>query len=195
MKECCLLTDWYLPNANPDMNNYAIKNEYAEIWKDLLEFDKISDDVLVLRDYHAGNLMWLPDRSGVRRVGLLDFQDAIMGSPVYDVVSLLEDARRDVGKEVAGACIKRYLNIRRDIDKEDFFTAFTLLTVQRNCKIAGIFTRLAVRDGKTGYLHNLPRVFQYLKKGLEHPLLKDLQKWFNRYLPQETVIPSHHRHI
>lgn len=190
LKECTKLTDWYLPNVNPNANTNVVIEEYIKIWEDLLKFNKVSEDVVVLRDYHADNLMWLPMRNGVMNVGLLDFQDAVIGSPVYDIVSLLEDARRDVSKKTVDACISHYLNTRKSIDKKAFEVAYAILAAQRNCKIVGIFARLAIRDNKPKYLHYLPRVWKHIGKGLEHPSLKPLKKWFDEFLPDEMRKPE-----
>jgi aminoglycoside/choline kinase family phosphotransferase len=190
MKECMLLTDWYLPNTNPNANTNIAVDEYLSIWNDLLNLNKVSEDVVVLRDYHADNLMWLPERSGVQNVGLLDFQDAVIGSPIYDIVSLLEDARRDVSKQTVQHCINHYLNVRKSIDREAFNSVYAILAAQRNCKIVGIFARLAVRDNKERYLNYLPRVWKHLEKGIQHPTLKPLNEWFEKVLPQEIRKPS-----
>jgi aminoglycoside/choline kinase family phosphotransferase len=190
LKECTKLTDWYLPNVNPNANTNVVVEEYIRIWEELLKFDKVSDDVVVLRDYHADNLMWLPMRNGVRNVGLLDFQDAVVGSPVYDIISLLEDARRDVSKQTVDACISHYLATRKSIDKKNFEVAYAILAAQRNCKIVGIFARLAIRDNKPRYLNYLPRVWKHIEKGLTHPALKPLQKWFDEVLPEHLRKPE-----
>jgi len=190
MKECMLLTDWYLPNTNPNANTNIVVEEYINIWNNLLNFNKVSEDVVVLRDYHADNLMWLPERNGVMNVGLLDFQDAVIGSPVYDIVSLLEDARRDVSEETVEACINHYLSARKSIDKKTFEAVYAILAAQRNCKIVGIFARLAIRDDKTRYLNYLPRVWNHLEKGLSHPVLQPLKEWLQAVLPKELRKPS-----
>lgn len=183
MRECKLLTHWYLPNLGQTADIASAFIEYEQIWQQLLQFNKISDDVVVLRDYHADNLMWLPERCGVENVGLLDFQDAVIGSPVYDIVSLLEDARRDVSRSVVEQCKKHYLNNRKSIDKKDFDAAYAILAAQRNCKIIGIFARLALRDSKPKYLDYLPRVWGHLESGLWHPALIPLRNWLDKNIP------------
>lgn len=190
MKEVMLLPDWYLPHTNPEENTNTVVEEYIAIWDNLLNFTKVSDDVVVLRDYHADNLMWLPERLGVTNVGLLDFQDAVIGSPVYDIVSLLEDARRDVSEQTVKHCINHYLNTRKSIDKDTFESVYAILAAQRNCKIVGIFARLAVRDNKPRYLNYLPRVWKHLEKGIQHPVLESLNKWFEKVLPVDIRKPS-----
>src|SRR5439155_20119268 len=128
-------------------------------------------DTLVLRDYHVDNLMLLPDRCGVQGCGLLDFQDAVCGPPSYDLVSLLEDARRGVPAALRRAMTKRYLAAFPEIDRPAFHCSAAILAAQRNCKILGIFTRLWRRDGKPGYLVHLPRVWRLLEQDLAHPAL------------------------
>ncbi|MDA0780633.1 MAG: phosphotransferase [Rickettsiales bacterium] len=190
MKEVMLLPDWYLPHTNPEENTNTVVEEYIAIWDKLLSFTKVSDDVVVLRDYHADNLMWLPERLGVNNVGLLDFQDAVIGSPVYDIVSLLEDARRDVSEQTVEHCTNHYLTNRKSIDKHTFESVYSILAAQRNCKIVGIFARLAVRDNKPRYLNYLPRVWKHLEKGIKHPVLEPLNKWFESVLPADIRKPS-----
>ena len=186
--ESRLLTEWYLPNIKIDthMNKAVDKavDEYVSIWDELLTFNKISDDVIVLRDFHADNLMWLPDRAGPQNVGLLDFQDAVIGSCVYDIISLLEDARRDVSKDTVNACIEYYLDASKSIDKQNFMKIYAILAAQRNCKIIGIFARLALRDGKVRYLNYLPRVWRHLENGLNNLALERLKIWFDNYIPK-----------
>ncbi|MDB2414703.1 phosphotransferase [Rickettsiales bacterium] len=185
LNECELLTKWYCPNILGGKIDDSAKDEYLSIWKDLCKKAHIGDDVVVLRDYHADNLMWLPERLGAKNVGILDFQDAVIGSPVYDIVSLLEDARRDVDSETVYAVIDHYLSLRKSIKKDDFMAAYAILAAQRNCKIIGIFARLAVRDGKERYLDYLPRVWGHLERGIEHPVLLPFKDWLNKYIPKE----------
>lgn len=140
---------------------------------------------LTLRDYHAENLIWLPQRQGLARLGLLDFQDAVCGHPAYDLVSLLEDARRDTTAELRLAMTERYRE-RSGLggdDWEDFLYACSTLGAQRNLKIIGIFARLCTRDGKGQYLALLPRVWQHLMNDLSHPDLAPLAKWVKQHVP------------
>lgn len=183
MQECRLLIDWYLPNIGSQINIKEAGEEYIEIWKDLLSNRKDEEKVPILRDYHADNLMWLPARNGVERVGLLDFQDAVIGSPTYDLVSLLEDARRDVHLETVTSCLKRYLKTRKLLNKKDFITSYAIFAAQRNCKIIGIFARLAIRDNKPRYLNYMPRVWGHLIHDIKHPTLAPLKKWMNKTIP------------
>jgi aminoglycoside/choline kinase family phosphotransferase len=144
----------------------------------------------VHRDYHAQNLLWRGDRSGLARVGMIDFQDALAGSPAYDLVSLLEDARRDVAPELADAMTQHYLAKCHAqgaiLDAERLRAEAALLAAQRNAKIIGIFARLAKRDGKPRYLAHLPRVWRYMEQDLSHPELRRLKRWYDRNIPADA---------
>jgi aminoglycoside/choline kinase family phosphotransferase len=139
----------------------------------------------VLRDYHAENLLWLPARTGLGRVGLLDYQDALRGHPVYDLISLVEDARRDVGPGIAARLKARYV-AARGLDATEFGEACAVLAAQRNLKIVGIFARLARRDGKRQYLRLIPRVWAHLQRDLSHPALAPLAGLVAQMIPAPT---------
>lgn len=142
-------------------------------------------DTLVLRDYHAENLLWLPLREGVARVGQLDFQDALSGPPAYDLVSLLQDARRDVGPDVVAAMKLRFGQAAQ-IDSATFEASYSVLGAQRALRILGVFARLCMRDGKAHYVDLIPRVWAALVTNLEHPALADLRKLVETHLPAPT---------
>ena len=141
---------------------------------------------LVLRDYHAENLIWLPERTGLGRVGLLDYQDALLGAPAYDLASLLEDARRDTSDALRAAMLTRYI-AATGVDEAGFRAAYAALAAQRNLKIVGIFARLHLRDGKPGYLDLIPRVWAHLQRDLAHPALAPLAAFVARHIPQPTA--------
>lgn len=184
MRECMLLAEWFLPAVMPQEKAAKLAEEYRQIWLGLLHQLPALPPVLVLRDYHADNLLWLPKRQGNKRVGLLDFQDAVIGSPAYDMVSYLEDARRDVSPEVVQASVKAYLN-ETGLNRDKFMISYALLGAQRNCKIIGIFVRLCVRDGKQNYLGYLPRVWAHLLHDVSHPALSVLAVWLERHILPE----------
>lgn len=190
MGELRLLTDWYCPLALGSDLSSATIGEFEAIWAELLPLTDTGDPVLVLRDYHAQNLIWLPERDAHRRVGLLDFQDAVIGPRAYDLVSLLEDARRDVSAETVSAMIERYcalqLEARADFDRQRFLDAYAILGAQRNTKIIGIFARLYSRDGKAQYLDLIPRVWKLLEHDLTHPKLYAYKAWLDDVLPREA---------
>ena len=182
--ETDLLTQWFFPYA---LKREATKDEVTEhrgLWRELLKPLAQSRPVFVHRDYHAQNLLWLPERNGAGRVGLIDFQDAVAGNTAYDLVSLVEDARRDVEPAVAAATIARYkIALReagRPVNEEEFARDMALLAAQRNAKIVGIFARLFARDGKPRYLSYLPRVWRYLDGDLTHPVMAPLQTFYDR---------------
>lgn len=181
MQEVRLFSDWYLPQVTGKAEAAALGAEYLELWDKVLREADLSTSHFVHRDYHADNLMWLPGRSGTKRVGLLDFQDAVYGDAAYDLVSLLEDARRDVPRELAQSMTERYL-AATGTPKTAFLAAYAILGAQRNSKIVGIFVRLAARDSKRQYLHYLPRVWSYLEQDLAHPALADISEWTKRHI-------------
>jgi len=177
LREAELLVEWYAHALGE-----PAKANYRAIWRDLLPAARVGGDGFVYVDYHADNLLWLPARSGLARIGLLDFQDARSGPPAYDLASLLEDARRDVAPGLARAMVERYLAARPELDPDAFRAAYALLAAQRNAKILGLFSRLAQRDGKPHYLDLQPRVQAHLRRDLRHPLLTPLRLWFERHL-------------
>jgi aminoglycoside/choline kinase family phosphotransferase len=177
LAEASLLVEWYAPGLGEPAST-----DYLELWREVLPAARVGEDCVVYVDYHADNLLWLPARAGLARIGLLDFQDARIGPPAYDLVSLLEDARRDVGHPLAEAMIERYLAARPELEPSAFRAAYAVLGAQRNAKILGLFTRLARRDGKPRYLEPLPRVLSYLRGDLRHPVLAPLRAWFERHL-------------
>lgn len=196
-----LVVDWFLPAFAGHRVDDETRRTYTQAWKNVLKkLNEVTSgstsDVLVLRDYHAENLIWLPEREGHAKLGLLDFQDALTGSPAYDLVSLLQDARRDVSPDLEKSMLERYISAaklsRPDFDEETFRLSYALLGAQRNAKIVGIFMRLWQRDGKPVYLNHLPRVWRYLTADLKHPALEELRDWFDQMIPHSlrTVAPD-----
>jgi aminoglycoside/choline kinase family phosphotransferase len=161
----------------------ALRQDYLDLWAGLLPLARNVPETLVLRDYHVDNLMRLDGRAGVAACGLLDFQDAVVGPASYDLVSLLEDARRDVPAPLAGAMRTRYFQAFPTLDRAAFDASYAVLGAQRNCKIVGIFTRLCVRDGKPTYLAHIPRVWRLIAEDLRHPALQPLARWLDRHIP------------
>jgi len=144
----------------------------------------------VLRDYHSPNLLWLPDRDSVARIGLLDFQDAMMGPAAYDVASLLQDARVDVPESLEVALLSRYARARlydQRFDAPAFARLYATLAAQRATKILGIFARLNRRDGKPQYLRHVPRLLRYLNRSLAHPDLAPLKAWYAAHMPSRNL--------
>jgi len=178
-----LAFDWYLAALTGE-DEGARSVFHSEITRALTTF--VPDQtVLIQRDYHSENLLWLPDRNDVARVGLLDFQDAMLGHPGYDLVSLLQDARRDVPPEVEARMIEHYV-LKTDQDSAEFTAAYHALGAQRNLRILGVFARLCVRDGKAHYVDLIPRVWGLLQRDLAHPALKPLADLVHTHLPAPT---------
>lgn len=185
LAEVELLTEWFLPAAMRRPTDAALADEHRDLWRKALRRTSFGPLMFVHRDYHAQNLLWRGGMAGFARVGVIDFQDAVAGSPAYDLISLLEDARRDVAPELAAAMTARYLEESgtNGAASESFRVAAALLAAQRNAKIIGIFARLAKRDKKPRYLAHLPRVWRYMEKDLSHPALHDLRRWYDRNVP------------
>ncbi|HUO02272.1 MAG TPA: phosphotransferase [Rhizomicrobium sp.] len=196
--ETDLMLEWYFPFA---LNRPATETEYKEhraLWKAALDAIAGGDIVLVHRDYHAQNLLWLPEREGIGQVGIIDFQDAVAGSRAYDLVSLVEDARRDVPSALAESATRHYIEAAKKfgapVDEQRFRAEMAVMAAQRNTKIVGIFARLFLRDGKRRYLDYLPRVWGYLEQDFRHPLLADLRHWYDRVLPEtKRAVPERAR--
>lgn len=184
VREARLVMDWYLP-----VGGHVSSNDLCRTFDTLIgEATAIvarHNDTVVLRDYHAENLIWMPDRGSHARVGLLDYQDALAGHPAYDLVSLLEDARRDTAPALQEAMIQRFLD-RTGLDAQAFCAAYAALGAQRNLKIIGIFARLCLRDGRAHYPQMIPRVWAHLQRDLAHPALVDLARFVADHIPTPT---------
>lgn len=189
LAETDLLTEWFLPLALGHAPRNEDVAEHRKLWAAALAGIAGARRVFVHRDYHAQNLLWLPGRDGVARVGLIDFQDAVAGSPAYDLISLVEDARRDVPPGMAEAATAHYLAAMAaqgtPLDEPAFRREMAVMAAQRNAKIVGIFARLYSRDGKARYLDLLPRVWGYLERDLSHPALAALRAWYDRVIPKD----------
>ncbi|WP_460018897.1 aminoglycoside phosphotransferase family protein [Magnetospira thiophila] len=190
LTEAFLLPDWYLSAVRGQPTSEPLRDAYRAAWAEVLPQVRGQPDTLVLRDFHVDNLLRLSGRQGVAACGLLDFQDALAGPPAYDLMSLLEDARRDMDPALKARLMARYLAAFPDVDRTAFETAFTVLAAQRHAKVIGIFTRLCIRDGKPGYLGHIPRVWRLLEAALAHPALAPVAHWFKTHCPpQERGIP------
>ncbi len=191
LDEALLLTDWFLPALRGRATPESSRAGYIEAWCALFARACAVPDCLVLRDYHVDNLMLLEGREGVAACGLLDFQDAVVGPVSYDLVSLLEDARRDIPAELVETMLARYLAAFPELDRRAFLDSYAILGAQRAAKIIGIFTRLSRRDGKDQYLQHIPRVWRILEADLERSALGPVKAWFEREIPvAERVAPA-----
>ncbi len=182
-----LAYEFYLAGAaeHADAETAQPSQAFAQVFEPLLAARAAEASVLIQRDYHAENLLWLPERSGPARVGLLDFQDALAGHPAYDLVSVLQDARRDVPEAIEADMITRYIAASKQ-DAASFEAAYHLLGAQRNLRILGVFGRLCMRDGKAHYIDFIPRVWGYLMRDLAHPALAPVCDILRRDLPEPT---------
>jgi N-acetylmuramate 1-kinase len=184
--EAGLMLEWYLPDrgAEPTDN---IRAEFVMIWRDLLTKPASAARAWVLRDFHSPNLIWLGERPGIAKVGIIDFQDAVLGPAAYDVVSLLQDARIDVPEQLELALLTRYVKARREIDDTfdptDFAELYAVMSAQRNTRLLGTFARLNRRDGKPQYLRHQPRIWTYLSRSMAHPVLARARAWYSANVP------------
>ena len=172
--------DWYCPIQNP-----TGRRQFEDTFHAMAQALDHAPKVTILRDFHAENLLWLPTRNGVAQVGVLDFQDALEGHRAYDLVSILQDARRDVSTLIETQMIAHYL-AQTSCDPQAFKSAYAFLGIQRNLRILGIFARLCLRDGKTHYVDLIPRVWGYVMRNLADPSLSEIATLITDLLPAPT---------
>jgi N-acetylmuramate 1-kinase len=188
--EVGLMPEWYLPDRGAPLSD-RLRAEFVAMWRELLGQAMASTrtwmKTWVLRDFHSPNLIWLSARSGIARVGIIDFQDAVMGPAAYDLVSLLQDARIDVPEALELALLTRYIQARREacdtFDPAGFAALYALLSAQRNTRLLGTFARLNRRDGKPQYLRHQPRIWTYLSRSLAHSALSPARAWYEAHVP------------
>jgi hypothetical protein len=183
-----LALDWYAPAIARGAPSSGARMLFLGLWREALAPILARPTTWTLRDFHSPNLHWLADREGLKRLGLIDFQDAVLGPPAYDVASLLQDARLEVPDDLELRLLALYARRRAsadpDFDAEAFAAAYSAMGAQRATKILGLFTRLDRRDGKPQYLEHLPRIERTLAKNLAHPTLEPLRRWFEIHLPR-----------
>jgi aminoglycoside/choline kinase family phosphotransferase len=182
-EECALFIDWYAPLLIGKVAALDLRDEYLALFADACADVAQRREALVLRDFHVDNLMLLQGREGVAACGLLDFQDALVGAAAYDLMSLLEDARRDMSEARRVALLTHYLMQRPELDAPRFLEDYRRLAAQRHAKVLGIFVRLAGRDGKHGYLAHLPRTLGLFVRALNAEAFAPLCDWLDRHLP------------
>jgi N-acetylmuramate 1-kinase len=184
--EVSLLIDWYLPDHGVEVTG-LMREEFFTLWREFLRVALAVPATWVIRDYHSPNLIWLAEREGLARVGVIDFQDAVLGPPAYDVVSLAQDARVDVPESLEIALVSRYVRGRKadtpTFDPAAFAESYAMMSAQRNTRILGVFSRLNRRDGKPHYLQHQPRLWGYLQRALAHPALAEIRQWFEMHVP------------
>lgn len=177
VKNASLFTDWYDLSLTEEA-----KFLFKEVWEEAYKHQPQLPQGLLMKDVMVDNLLWLPSRIGFKRCGFIDFQDGQWGPISYDLVSLLEDARRDMTPWFAKEMAALYFDAFPDLSQDDFWRSYCLWGAQRSTRILGVFSRLAKRDGKSHYLTHLPRLWKYLEQDLEHPSLKGIQDWFKTYV-------------
>ncbi len=178
-----LFVEWWPRYAGGESFSPEALRSWTELWAPIQARGGAGASVFTHRDYHAENLIWLPEREGLARVGLLDFQDAVLGHPAWDLFSLLQDARRDVSDALERAMVARYLAARPDLDREAFLADYAGLGALNAARILGIFARLIFRDGKPRYAAFIPRVRRALEKNLAQPGMEGLRAWFETHAP------------
>jgi N-acetylmuramate 1-kinase len=181
-----LFVQWQ-PKLHPalDLGGEALA-EWDALWAPIVERAAAGADRFAHRDYHAENLIWLGERSGVARAGMIDFQDALKAHPSWDLHSLLQDARRDVAPELEQAGLAHYFALRPEVDREAFLADYAALAALNEARIIGVFARLITRDGKPRYRQFLPRMWRQLERNLAQPGMEGLRRWFERHAPTET---------
>jgi aminoglycoside/choline kinase family phosphotransferase len=190
LDEVCCLTDWYIPHVTTERITPKALTAYEVVWKELFDYVQFQPKCLVLRDFHVDNLLLLEERQGVKACGLLDFQDALAGARAYDLMSLLEDVRRDIDDQIIEALKKRYYAAFEDLsapgpEREAFDATYAILGAGRHAKVIGVFARLHVRDGKSNYLIHIPRAWRLLERSFSHPMLSSVLDWFDTYVPKD----------
>jgi N-acetylmuramate 1-kinase len=184
--EVGLMPEWYLPNRGGALTE-SLRGEFVAMWRDLLSKPASAPGTWVLRDFHSPNLIWLGERQGIAKVGIIDFQDAVLGPAAYDLVSLLQDARIDVPEQLELALLTRYIKTRlasdKGFDPAGFAELYAIMSAQRNTRLLGTFARLNRRDGKPQYLRHQPRIWTYLSRSLAHPALAPAREWYAANVP------------
>jgi hypothetical protein len=181
LDELKIFAEYYVPYALNRNLTLIELDEYQNIWQEILENQIPFNNCLVLRDYHVENIMYLEKYKGIKALGLLDFQDAIIGSPIYDLVSILEDARIKVPKDLAFDCIN-YFAKKKKLELEDLLINYHILGAQRNSRILGVFARKFIRDQNDNYLQYMPLVLEYLNHDFSHPVMSKIKNWFSRVI-------------
>ena len=176
--------EWYCPLLGMDAVSQDVWAAHDSAWRQVLPSADNAPESLILADYHVDNLLGLFDRPGIKACGLLDFQDAARGPAVYDLMSLIDDARRDVSPDLAKRLMDRYTAAFPDLDPDVLGTTYAVMAAQRHARIIGTFARLNLRDGKPEYLSFLPRVWRQLEHALAHPALAPVRIWYDGVLPE-----------
>ena len=186
LKELDIFIEWFFKEHNIKLATLALL-EWKKAWKKYLKDINKNNTKLVLRDFHADNLFWLPERNDVKKIGLIDFQDALIGHEAYDISSLLEDVRRDVSNDTKELAIKEFIKINKIKNENKFLKNYKILTAQRNAKIVGIFIRLARRDNKMKYLKLVNKAMNIFLTSAKEAKLDDILSWIDHYIPKNKL--------
>tara|TARA_Y100001934_G_C12345257_1_gene772395 strand:+ start:1278 stop:2258 length:981 start_codon:yes stop_codon:yes gene_type:complete len=184
LKEVNLFTEWYFKEINITLNDES-KKAWGESWIKI--FKELKNNKLVLRDFHADNLFWLPTRANVKKIGIIDFQDALIGDEAYDISSLLEDVRRNVSKQTKEVVIQEFIKLNKIKNVNQFIKNYNILTAQRNAKIVGIFIRLARRDKKIKYLKFVNQAMKIFLTSARKGGLEEINNWIEMYIPKDKI--------
>jgi N-acetylmuramate 1-kinase len=184
--EVGLMLEWYMPDRGAEPSS-ELRTEFVAMWRQLLTKPAAAARTWAMRDFHSPNIIWLGERGGILRVGIIDFQDTVLGPAAYDLVSLLQDARIDVPEQLELALLTRYIKARRTADENfdaaHFAELYAIMSAQRNTRLLGTFARLNRRDGKPQYLRHQPRIWTYLNRSLAHPALSGFREWYAANVP------------
>jgi N-acetylmuramate 1-kinase len=184
--EIGLMPEWYLADRGAELSPEG-RDEFNAMWRQVLVKPAAAPRTWVMRDFHSPNIIWLGERTGILRVGIIDFQDTVLGPAAYDLVSLLQDARIDVPEQLELTLLTRYIKARRAADSHfdaaDFAELYAVMSAQRNTRLLGTFARLNRRDGKPQYLRHQPRIWTYLNRSLAHPALAGFRDWYAAHVP------------
>ena len=179
MSEVNLFLEWYYPYKNIKISKKE-KMEWFELWNNYLHRITLENKILVLRDYHADNLFWLPNKKDNKKVGIIDFQDALIGNSAYDLGSLLEDVRRDLSDNTKKKVLEYFISKSKIKNTKNFYNSYNILVAQRNAKIAGIFVRLAVRDNKKKYLKKVNKAIKIFIEAAKKAELTGVLEWLGK---------------
>lgn len=178
--EVRLLLDWYLPWKTGREATEDERQAYLSIWSGLIDRIEDGERNLLLRDYHSPNIVWRPEQDGLLKIGILDFQDSMIGPTAYDVASLIQDARVTIPKDMSDRLLSAYIDARQALgpfDEQTFRRDLAVMAAQRACKLAGLWVRLMKRDGKPVYMKHMPRTLDYIRVALQHDALSPLREW------------------
>lgn len=184
LQKCSLLLEYYYPCIHGKEPSPAIRDSFLNAWRSSLKILETCPKTLILRDYHVDNLVWLEDRAGPQKCGLLDFQDAALGPIAYDLVSLLEDVRQDVDPTLTKSLLKKYLDHFPHLEEDSFMAQYYTAGAQRITRIMGVFCRILLKTKRDHYIQFLPRAWKWLANDLKHDNLLDIRLWFEEHFPE-----------